>query len=108
MAMRGGPRGGPEGRRPGGRPRYYARRKICSFCVDKVKHIDYKNVDQFRRFLSDRHMISARRKTGVCATHQRGLALAIKRARHLALLPYSPDHLSSGARFAAQPRPSPA
>ncbi len=82
----------PPGRRPGGRPRYYARRKVCSFCVDRVKHIDYKDVDKFRRYLSDRFKMEARRKTGVCAKHQRGLATAIKRARHLAMIPFSPDH----------------
>jgi small subunit ribosomal protein S18 len=83
-----GPR--PGGRR--GRPRYYGRRKVCSFCVDHVEHIDYKNVDRIRRLLSDRFMVEARRKTGVCSKHQRALARAIKRARHLAMLPFSPDH----------------
>ena len=78
-----------------GRPRYYARRKVCSFCVDHVKYIDYKELDRFRRSLSDRFKLEARRKTGVCAKHQRGLSTAIKRARHLALLPFSPDHRSS-------------
>ena len=83
----------PAGRRPRrGRPRYYARRKVCSFCVDKVKFIDYKELDRFRRYLTDRYKLEARRKTGVCAKHQRGLSTAIKRARHLALLPFSPDH----------------
>ena len=74
-----------------GRPRYYARRKVCSFCVDKTKYIDYKKVDTFRRYLTDRFKIEARRKTGVCAKHQRGLSTAIKRARHLAMVPFSPD-----------------
>ena len=92
----GGP-GGPGGRR--GRPRYYARRKVCSFCVDHVEYIDYKNVERIRRFLSDRFMVEARRRTGVCSKHQRGLARAIKRARHLAMLPFSPDHrVRSGGR----------
>ena len=65
---------------------------MCNFCVDHAKYIDYKDVDKLRRFISDRFMIEARRKTGVCSKHQRGLATAIKRARHLALLPFSPDH----------------
>ena len=92
----GGP-GGPGGGR--GRPRYYARRKVCSFCVDHVEYIDYKNVERIRRFLSDRFMVEARRRTGVCSKHQRGLARAIKRARHLAMLPFSPDHrVRSGGR----------
>ena len=86
----GGGRFGGGGRR--GRPRYYARRKVCAFCVDHVKYIDYKEVDKFRRFLTDRYKIEARRKTGTCAKHQRGLSTAIKRARHLAMIPFSPDH----------------
>lgn len=95
---------GPRGPgRPGGgrgRPRYYTRRKVCSFCVDHVDYIDYKSVERIRRFLSDRFMMESRRKTGVCSKHQRGLARAIKRARHLAMLPFSPDHRSmAGARI---------
>jgi small subunit ribosomal protein S18 len=84
-----------------GRPRYYARRKVCSFCVDHVKHIDYKEVEKFRRFLTDRYKIEARRKTGTCSKHQRGLSTAIKRARHLAMIPFSPDHWM-GARAPAR------
>ena len=90
MTTRGRPRTGGPARRPG-RPRYYARRKVCSFCVDHTKYIDYKTADRLGRFLSDRYMIQARRKTGVCSKHQRGLATAIKRARHLAMIPFSPD-----------------
>ena len=81
------------GRRPG-RPRYYARRKVCAFCVDHVKYIDYKDVGRFQRFLTDRYKIESRRRTGVCAKHQRGLSRAIKRARHLAMIPFSPDRHS--------------
>ena len=91
----GGPRGGPGGRR-GGRPRYYARRKLCSYCVDHIDYVDYKDIGRLRRFLSDRFRIEARRKSGACAKHQRALSTAIKRARHLAMLPFSPDH-GSGA-----------
>lgn len=73
-------------RRPGKfRPR---RRKVCSFCVDKVSIIDYKNVGRIRRYLSDRGKIVPRQASGNCARHQRLMASAIKRARHVALLPY--------------------
>ena len=83
------PAGGP---RPGGRPRgrYAPRRRVCSFCVDHVKNIDYKDYERLRRYVSDRAKIEPRRKSGVCAKHQRALSLAIKRARHLALLPFVP------------------
>jgi small subunit ribosomal protein S18 len=70
----------------GGRPRYIRRPKVCQFCVDKVAHIDYKNVDVLRRMVSDRGKIRPRRQTGTCARHQRELAVAIKRARHMALI----------------------
>lgn len=95
----GGGQGGFQRRR--GRPRYYARRKICSFCVDKVKYIDYKDVGRLRRFISDRYKMEARRKTGVCSKHQRMLSRAIKRARLLALIPFSPDHRMPGGGYAA-------
>ena len=75
------------------RGRYIPRRKFCSLCVDKVKVIDYKEPAKLRQYISDRGKITPRRKTGTCAKHQRALALAIKRARHLALLPYVPDHI---------------
>ncbi|HJB25848.1 MAG TPA: 30S ribosomal protein S18 [Firmicutes bacterium] len=71
----------------GGRGRR-GRKKVCSFCVDKVEHIDYKDVAKLRRYLSDRAKIVPRRVTGTCARHQRQLTVAIKRARHLAFLPY--------------------
>lgn len=76
-----------------GRPRFVPRRKVCSFCVEHVTSIDYKNTDRLKRFLSERGKIEPRRKTGTCAKHQRMLALALKRARHLALLPYSLQHI---------------
>ena len=81
----------PGGRRPGGR-RFMQRRRICRFCVNHVKVIDYKNADFLRRYISDRAKIEPRRKTGVCAKHQRVLSQAIKRARHIALLPFAPEH----------------
>ncbi|MDD5591639.1 MAG: 30S ribosomal protein S18 [Dehalococcoidales bacterium] len=73
--------------------KYAPKRKVCSFCVAKAKAIDYKNPSKLQQFVTDRGKIAPRRKTGVCARHQRTLAIAIKRARHLALLPYVPAHL---------------
>ena len=69
--------------------RYVARPKFCQFCVDKNTVIDYKNSDFLRRFVTEDGKIRPRRQTGTCAKHQRELATAIKRARHLALLPFS-------------------
>lgn len=66
-----------------------SRRKVCNFCTDNTTYIDYKEVDQLKRLLSDRGKILPRRKTGTCAKHQRRLSQAVKRARHLALLPYT-------------------
>ena len=63
---------------------------IC-FCVDRAEFIDYKDVAKLRRFISERGKILPRRVTGTCAYHQRALTVAIKRARHLALLPYTSD-----------------
>ena len=74
--------------RRGGRK---GRRKVCSFCVDKVETIDYKDVPRLRKFISDRSKILPRRVTGTCAAHQRELTTAITRARHVALLPYTSD-----------------
>lgn len=73
------------------KPRYIARPKICQFCADKNLAIDYKQADMLRRFLSEGGKIRPRRQTGTCARHQRTLATAIKRARHLALLPFNAD-----------------
>ena len=64
------------------------RRKVCTFCMDKVQTIDYKDVARLRRHLSERGKILPRRVTGTCARHQRELTVAIKRARQIALLPY--------------------
>lgn len=64
------------------------RRKYCYFCKDKVVEIDYKNYNQLRRYVSDRGKIRSRRVTGTCRRHQRQLAIAVKRAREVALLPY--------------------
>lgn len=76
--------------RAGGRGRK-GRKKVCAFCVDKVEYIDYKDLPKLRRFISERAKILPRRVTGTCARHQRELTTAIKRARHIALLPYVAD-----------------
>ena len=68
-----------------------ARKKVCGFCVDKFENIDYKDIARLRRYISQRGKILPRRVTGTCARHQRELTVAIKRARHLALLPYTAD-----------------
>lgn len=73
--------------RPANRGRK-GRRKVCSFCVDKIESIDYKDVARLRRFMSERAKILPRRVTGTCARHQRELTVAIKRARQIALLPF--------------------
>lgn len=73
------------------RNRARRRRKVCAFCADKVETIDYKDVARLRRYLSERAKIVPRRVTGTCARHQRELTVAIKRARHIALLPYVAD-----------------
>ena len=79
--------------------RYVPKRRFCSFCGDKVETIDYKDPSKLRRYISSKGKIEPRRKTGTCAKHQRALATAIKRARHLALLPYVPAHIyKSGSR----------
>lgn len=67
------------------------RRKVCAFCADKIEMIDYKDTQRLRRYLFERGKIVPRRVTGTCARHQRQLTTAIKRARHLALLPYVTD-----------------
>ena len=89
-------RGRPSGRgrdrdRDGGRrDRRFRRpkRKVCAFCVDKVTHINYKDHARLRDFVSDRGKILKSRMTGTCNRHQRKMARAVKRARHVALLPY--------------------
>ena len=65
-----------------------SRKKVCAFCMDKIENIDYKDVPRLKRYLSDRARIIPRRVTGTCARHQRQLTVAVKRARHLAFLPY--------------------
>jgi len=67
------------------------KRKICAFCVDKITDIDYKDSIRLKKFISERAKILPRRASGCCAKHQRQLTVAIKRARHIALLPYTAD-----------------
>ena len=64
------------------------KKKVCAFCADKIEHIDYKDVPRLKKFVSERSKILPRRITGTCAKHQRQLTVAIKRARHIAILPY--------------------
>ena len=66
-------------------------KKVCSLCVDRVETIDYKDISRLRRFVSERAKILPRRVTGTCARHQRELTVAVKRARYLALMPYTSD-----------------
>ena len=67
------------------------RPKFCYYCVEKQEHVDYKDVEKLRKYISERGKIIPRRVTGNCAKHQRLLTEAIKRARYMALLPYSLD-----------------
>lgn len=73
------------------RPNRQRRKKVCAFCADKIEHIDYKDVARLRKCTSERAKILPRRISGTCAKHQRQLTVAIKRARHIALLPYISD-----------------
>jgi small subunit ribosomal protein S18 len=78
--------------------RYIARPKICQFCADKNLKIDYKASDMLRRFVTEEGKIRPRRQTGTCNRHQRELAHAIKRARHLALLPFAAERWTDNQR----------
>ena len=102
---RGGGPGGPGG--PGGRPRgkrqYFRKKKVCKFCVEKMDFIDYKRADILSQFVQERGKILPRRMTGVCARHQRGLGVAIKRARNIALLPFSGSAANTQAPRAVTP-----
>lgn len=81
-----------------GERRYFSRPKTCQFCADKSISIDYKKADMLRRFVADDGKIRPRRQTGTCARHQRVLAGAIKRARHIALLPFTGSRFEDGGR----------
>ena len=78
-------------RRPRPRGGRRPRRKVCSFCVDKIEYIDYKDINRLRRFVNERGKILPRRMSGNCAKHQRQLFVAIQRPRRSALLPYTVD-----------------
>jgi small subunit ribosomal protein S18 len=87
---------GPGGRPPGGRPsgsgggrKFFRRKKVCKFCVEKIDAIHYRDVRLLQQFVAERGKIVPRRLTGVCTTHQRSLARAIKQARNIALLPFA-------------------
>src|SRR5438270_9632609 len=90
---RGGPRGprpggGPGGSREGGR-KYFRRKKVCKFCVEKIEAVNYKDVRLLAGFVAESGKIVPRRLTGVCTPHQRRLSAAIKQARNIALLPFA-------------------
>lgn len=80
-------------RRPSRGRRFGRRQRVCQFCADGTKHIDYKQVDLLKRFVSEGGKIHSRRVTGTCAKHQRMVAGAVKRARQMALLPFASDRL---------------
>jgi len=84
----GGPGGGREGGGAGGR-KYFRRKKVCKFCVEKIEAINYKDIRLLAQFVAESGRIVPRRLTGVCTPHQRRLSLAIKQARNIALLPFS-------------------
>ena len=84
----GGDQGGGKG---GGRRTFFRRRRVCKFCVEKIDYIGYRDVKLLAPFIPERGKIQPRRISGVCATHQRALQTAIKRARQLALIPYVTD-----------------
>ena len=82
-----------------GGARYVPKRRFCFFCADKVETVDYKDPSKLHRYILSGGKIAPRRRTGTCAKHQRAVAVAIKRARHLALLPYTPAHISEMGSF---------
>lgn len=83
------PAGGPGGAREGGARKYFRRKKVCKFCVEKIEAINYKDVRLLSQFVAESGKIVPRRLTGVCTPHQRRLSSAIKQARNIALLPYA-------------------
>lgn len=79
-------------RSSGGRRRFTRRRRTCYFCAEKVNSLDYKQVDLLKRYIKEDGRIRPRRETGSCAKHQRMVAGAVKRARHMAILPFAADN----------------
>ena len=90
-STRGGGRGRESKGDMGGRRGFFRRRRVCKFCADKIDYISYKDVKLLTPFLPERGKIQPRRLSGTCATHQRKLQTAIKRARQIALVPYVTD-----------------
>jgi small subunit ribosomal protein S18 len=90
---RGGGRGGnkKDDKEKGGRRTFFRRKRVCKFCVEKIDYISYKDVKVLSPFIPERGKIQPRRISGVCASHQRTLQTAIKRARQIALVPYVTD-----------------
>jgi small subunit ribosomal protein S18 len=88
---KGGRSGGAGKGEKGGRRTFFRRRRLCKFCVEKIDYISYKDVKVLSPFIPERGKIQPRRISGVCATHQRTLQTAIKRARQIALVPYVTD-----------------
>ena len=86
-----GAKGGGDKKDGGGKRYFFRRRKVCKFCADKIDYVDYKDVKLISQFVPERGKILPRRMFGTCAEHQRKLTEAIKRARHIALLPYAAD-----------------
>ncbi len=86
-----GQKAGAGGKDAGGKRYFFRRRKVCKFCADKIDYVDYKDVKLISQFVPERGKILPRRMFGTCAEHQRKLTEAIKRARHIALLPYAAD-----------------
>src|SRR3954466_14970661 len=93
---RGGGRDDRQRRSPKDSGRRTAKKKVCVFCSEHIKWADYKDVNLLRRFMSERGKIRARRVSGNCAQHQRDVAVAIKTAREVALLPYTQRTMSEG------------
>lgn len=80
-----------DGGRKGGAKMRRAKKKICAFCMDKTNDIDYKDINKLRKYVTERGKILPRRISGACAKHQRTLTEAIKRARNIALLPFTTE-----------------
>lgn len=87
----GGDRGGPGGQQGGKKKFFYRRKRVCKFCVEKIEYIDFKDIKTLQGFIPERGKILPRRISGTCALHQRKLQNAIKRARIIALLPFTAD-----------------
>ncbi len=87
----GGAKGAAAAKDGGGKRYFFRRRKVCKFCADKIDYVDYKDIKLISQFVPERGKILPRRMFGTCAEHQRKLTEAIKRARHIALLPYAAD-----------------